>query len=432
MTPVALGVLSGNAPAHARRRMAIRDSWLQFARHALTVRFVVRCNDSATATTLHDEVQQYPTDMLCLPLAEGCRSAGCRTRGTILALVYWLRYALTAFPTAQMIAKVSLLTIKYYCCSLPAYLCVAAALVRFQADDDVFLFTPDLEAHWSSIPVQLRSFAYYGSIKYFHMTIAPAAMQLRAWAPTHSYAVKVAKAIGLTGAACNSSSSCSVIGPFPYACGQLFALGRGLAQTLVSHSMMAREERFISSLPDDNPLVTEDGWLGSAIFRFIGCTKGDCGTRRRHAVSLFNLAGENHLFIEPTDYSLVATKALVVYHNRNAAPNPAPRWYKRMRTLYQFASATHCTTGAGWRARPSTMCCGPKTDSVDQVVDAGQPIWPVFRLRVKKGCLGSHVRHNLANATLLALIGDRSQSAATAPGQLSSTRARLMPTYIAR
>ena len=106
---MAVGVLSGNAPVNARRRAAIRGSWLRFPSVSVgstVVRFVVRCGrDTSFSAALRAEASRHPSDMLCTPLDEQCSSVGCRTRGTVQALVYWIRHALLSFATVQFVAK---------------------------------------------------------------------------------------------------------------------------------------------------------------------------------------------------------------------------------------------------------------------------------------------------------------------------------------
>ena len=375
----ALGILSGSAPTHVHRRAAIRNSWLNFERRSLEVRFVVRCGGGGSSSKqLLEEAKPYPSDMLCTPLGEHSR-----TRGTISVLVYWMRHALSAFPSARFVLK---------------------------ADDDVFLHTPDLESHLQAIPADAAAHAYYGSIKYFHAVTATSRMELRAFAPTYSYALMVARTQRLHEVACGSqrdnqtaaspsalftsaASTCRVLGPFPYACGQAFALGAALARALLSHPALEVELARVATLAASNPLVTEDGWLGAVIFR--------CFAASALPINLFTL-GEPHLFIDDATYDLKATRALVIFHNRNLNPNPRPRWYERMRTLFRFSKVAHCTATTGWRPKPSRCCRARARGGQTDALSVRVPHWPVYRLAARH-CEGghAHARIDLGDAAVL-------------------------------
>ena len=111
---------------------------------------------------------------------------------------------------------------------------------------------------------------------------------------------------------------------------------------------MPKELQRVASLSDSSPLVTEDGWLGSALFRFLGAT---------FPMRLFSVASERHLFIDPIDYRLLTTRAAMVLHHRNVLSDPPPRWFARLRLLDDFHVQAHCRATSGWQATASGTCC---------------------------------------------------------------------------
>ena len=409
---VALGIISGSTVAHARRRKAIRESWLQFEPRGVAIRFVLRCADD-------DRLVEHSFDTVCAPLGESCNSAGCRSRGVILALVFWLRHAVATWPNVSFVAK---------------------------ADDDVYLQLPVWEHLLLSIPQPLQSHAVLGSIRFFHAVLAPRRFELRAYAPTYPYALMTARRLQLRQTACSGDAGtneslvatasatmgCEVIGPFPYPCGQAFALGSGLVRSLIAHPIFHAEMRRVAALPEGSPLVTEDGWLGAVLHRCFATSTTTVSRESPETLQLFSLAGSNHLFVDPTDYRLITTRSAIVYHNRNTAPNPLPRWYKRMPLLYRFAKAAHCNATDGWSER-SRPCCAskrqrarrrhapekhpagtvpgtthdPELERVSvretQTTEAA-PRWPLYQVEARPGACpdgDAHTRYDLGDRAVL-------------------------------
>ena len=414
----ALGILSGSTPAHARRRTAIRESWLKFDTSVILTRFVLRCKGSAEARA---EARASPLHTVCAPLDESCRGVGCRSRGVILALVFWLRHALSTWPSVQFVAK---------------------------ADDDVFLRLPEWESLLLSIPQPLRPHAVFGSIRFFSAVVGSQAtprVELRAYAPTYPYALMTARRQRLRETACAGDAGangtlsavststvavaaasvtapgCRVLGPFPYPCGQAFALGSDLLRALLAHPAFEAELARISALPDGSALVTEDGWLGIVLYRSF--SNAATASLSRHRVSrdpalprLFTLAGENHLVVDPINYRLITTRGAIVYHNRNVAPNPLPRWYKRLPLLFRFAKAAPCNATNGWRKHAYPCCASKRRRSGGHDIHAlgaaaahgAQPRevdeptlhWPTYQVRLG-ACPDARQRYDLGDRAVL-------------------------------
>ena len=223
------------------------------------------------------------------------------------------------------------------------------------AQDDVFVTLPTIEAQLTAIPAPNASFAYYGHPGFFSLLQTNHSMTPRGYAPNHPYALMMRRVQRLR-EDCDPRRGCELIGPFPYMCGQLFALGAGLARALLAHPAFSDAERRVARLPDTNPLLTEDVWLGAAI---------ELASRRPHVVAPtadgasssataahsstllptllppvahFSLGGRRDLFLDPTDYSLTVPATVAVFHNRNMNPAPADVWHLRMPTLYAFVT----------------------------------------------------------------------------------------------
>ena len=147
----ALGVLSGTShkvdSVHSRfvtRRRMVRSTWMQLeninpgrgARRGMgfVVRFILRCGGLPANHSARSE-----PDVLCTPVP----AQESRLRGPILALYFWFAHALKTYPTATYICK---------------------------SDDDVFLYSPDIEAHLHSIPSASAPFAYYGAFNFYHLS----------------------------------------------------------------------------------------------------------------------------------------------------------------------------------------------------------------------------------------------------------------------
>lgn len=343
---LAVGVPSGSGIAHARRRAAIRASWLKFDefRSGIAVGvFVVRCAANETASSaLRAEAARHPNDTLCSPLGQGCSSNACRTRGVVLALIYWLRHTLTALPSVRWIAK---------------------------ADDDVFINIPRIIAYLDAIPTAIAPWAFFGTPGFFSTLENETMLIPRGYAPSYQFALKVARRYALR-RQCGEltrSRSCRIVGPFPYMCGQFFALGAGIVRAVVlQRTDLGEEERRIARLPDSNPLVTEDVWLGSLLFRFLDArgqpprasnranaqlstTAGERSAwLRRPQLALFSLEGQRGLWLDPTHAKadkLRVPSTLIVYHNRLRVH----RWMTR---LYDFATVLQrCATPLRWQPR---------------------------------------------------------------------------------
>ena len=212
----ALGVLSGTSlqedSVHARfetRRRLVRSSWMMHAnvdrgsggtRRSMVVRFVLRCGGLVASHSLRSE-----PDVLCTPVP----AQESRQRGPILALHFWLGHALKAYPAARFICK---------------------------SDDDVYLHTPDLEAHLRSIPVSGAPHAYYGAFNFYHVSERPATstqdsrFTFLGYAPSYGWAKHVARKHGYERLCPSFNASytsgappqpgadaISCAGPFPYA-----------------------------------------------------------------------------------------------------------------------------------------------------------------------------------------------------------------------
>ena len=93
-------------------------------------------------------------------------------RGPILALHWWMRYALAAYPSTPYICK---------------------------SDDDVFLYLSDIMAHLRSIPTESVAYAYYGAFNFYHVherrasATTQAKYKFHGYGPTYFWAKYVAK-----------------------------------------------------------------------------------------------------------------------------------------------------------------------------------------------------------------------------------------------
>lgn len=257
----ALGVLSGTVlPGgtgrsrlrYEARRESVRQSWMRFenVQRSVVTRFVLRCGGLPAGDTVRSEPH-----VLCTPIPAN----ESRQRGPILALFYWLGHAAAEYPTASFVCK---------------------------ADDDVFLHLPDIEAHLRSIPAVAAHSAYYGSFNYYHVreilpmpptverSERPHKYTFHAFGPTHHWSQHVArKEQGFYRHCANltaSSPGITCAGPFPFANGPFFALGRGLAVAVARSSGVAAEVERLRRLPRGHKVVVEDIWLGAALWRHVG------------------------------------------------------------------------------------------------------------------------------------------------------------------
>lgn len=174
MTQLAVGVLSGTslkADATARRfkerRDLVRQTWLQSSRRASSssvVHFVLRCGGLPS-----DHSVRMEPDVVC---ANDIAAAETRMRGPILALHWWIRYALLTYPNVPFIGK---------------------------SDDDVFLYLADIETHLRSIPAESAPHAYYGAINFYHVheRVAPngdlSRFRFHGFGPSYFWAKHVAR-----------------------------------------------------------------------------------------------------------------------------------------------------------------------------------------------------------------------------------------------
>ena len=362
---LAIGVPSGSGVAHARRRAAIRVSWLRYAEFrsggvALGM-FILRCGANASSA-LRAEAARHANDTLCSPIGHSCLNDACRTRGVVLALMYWLQFSVTALPKSiRWIAK---------------------------ADDDVFVNVPLIVAHLDAIPAAtLAPWAFYGTPGYFSTLENETMLIPRGYAPGYRFALQVARrhalqqqcgdgrrTSGQSGARSSAHgdrhATCRLIGPFPFMCGQFFALGTELVRYVLSQAggdTLRREERRISALPDSNPLVTEDVWLGSMLHRFLEARAATAhgqrqtsrasrdtpqhiglASRRRPHLALFSLEGQRSLWVDPTrarGSELRVPTTLAIYHNRL-------RIHSWMGRLFTFTnSLQRCAVPVRWRPR---------------------------------------------------------------------------------
>ncbi|KAL3894479.1 MAG: hypothetical protein SGPRY_013796 [Prymnesium sp.] len=265
-------------------------------------------------------------------------------RGPILALHWWLTYALSAFPRTPYICK---------------------------ADDDVFVFLPAIALHLRAFPHNSVPYVYYGSFSFFHVKEkrpSPSLTQsysFHAYAPTHFYAQRESK----FARACNSSVHRGVqcAGPFPYANGPFLALGRALASALSQSRQVRAELDRLRVLPPNHPLIVEDVWLGAALWRHVG------SSLPVHTFSLSNLWNQPHPWPKQvymdTDGCRVSN-AITIFHNRR-------KFVNRVFVLHEFTKLSHCSILAGWRRQRRDCCNGLRAGMWDGRLE-GTHMWPNF------------------------------------------------------
>ena len=362
---VALGVISASTPVGSRRRAAARDSWLRLApATAFAVRFILRCGGlSAVRRT---QLVQEDADGRVLCADQSISALEGRERGPLLALAWWMRHALTAFPSAMFIAK---------------------------SDSDVFLHLPDIELQLRAIPNATAPFAWHGCFGFFSLVHLeeghPHGPQyaFRGFAPTlghaqHVYRMYAARVCTAADRAAGGGAEPLCAGPFPFAFGSFTALGRGAAAVLVDAPGFKRE---LGSLPtliqaaapaadghinghtnghinghtnghinghingqwaggpppsvtpqgpgeQRQPLATEDVWLGACLWRFVG---------QAAPIALYSLASEQgHLYSDESSFRVRPYTGL--WHNRN-------KFIGRPRLLYLFSQIVpHCSVRPDW------------------------------------------------------------------------------------
>lgn len=453
----ALGIVSAPSTRGLARRAAIRDTWPGGIRDSgdFAVRFVLRCGPPLS-DLLRNQLQQEPS-VVC---ANEVSSSETRLRGPIYALAWWLRYALKNWPAARFVCK---------------------------ADSDTWLALPDLALQLRSIvdhDVKYQGrFAYYGAFGFFSLVdieeeAAPGASSPsrlyvhRGYAPRFDMGLKLLRqyVIPLCRSTSggegrrrrNQSSSPSLqsrcAGPFPFAYGAFIALGSGLASALVAQRgftselgqlpLLLRDQRpetaaaraassstATAALQPTSELATEDVWLGSAIWRFLGSTV---------PVKLYMLSGEQrHLYSD--DHGLKVRDYLIAFHNRNKNLGRLkllglkhqlghhcsirPRWVRTDRRCCgrrHVPSADDFTNGAaigkrsgggGGDADAAAVAAeggrsgGAREEEVGQAAAATGTSWPAFQLdqtyRADEGCACDAASRivDLANTTTLRQLG---------------------------
>lgn len=409
---VALGVLSGTSAAglensvQARfitRRQLVRTTWMRHdnverggrTRRSVVARFVLRCGGLEASHPVRSE-----PDVLCSPIP----AQESRLRGPILALHFWLGYALEAYPAARFICK---------------------------SDDDVYLHVPDIEAHLRSIPLSRAPHAYYGDFNFYHVLERPATattgsrFAFHGFGPTFGWAKHVAAkhgyeklcptsnaadADGTPPAPGANATSCA--GPFPYVNGPFLALGRQVVARLVwSPGVLAELER-LRRLPQKHRMVVEDVWLGSALWRHVG---------GQLPLQLYALNSMRDSVYMDTDGFRVG-QSLVVFHNRR-------KYINRLVVLHEYAQVEHCSLPPRWKTK-LTDCCGT-TEEVWRRSGRfeGGSAWPYHLLEVanQSVCAGDHeggrtrrMLTDLRNVTTLRRLGVLRRLPAEAQGNVMS------------
>ena len=391
----------------ARRRESIRDSWLQFGTHLIAVRFVLRCGN-VSADLRSSLLAAGDCDCVDhVSAAEG------RRRGVIASLVWWFTHALLRFPTAAFVGK---------------------------ADSDAFLHLPDVGEHLKAIlSASTRgSYAYYGNIGYYSVVTAlDGRLSFHGFGPTFSAARHVFRRRVARSGSCedgsNNATSRGCTGPFPFAFGPLVALGRGAATALVRSPGLQNElSRLDTVLPDDSgPIATEDVWLGSALWRFLGSSV---------PLSLYSIAESTtermpaYLYHDREDFSV--RPSLVVYHR-----SARSKFIGRLRILYLHALRDHCSVAPLWKLL-RRQCCGaasslqasmpaggPAVDS-NQKLNSLPPSWPLHMLdrgyRLTTTC-GQREAVDLADASTLRRLGIADKLARGLQGNSTSSYLRPEP-----
>lgn len=279
----ALGILSAASARGSARRAAIRDSWpLLDSTVSVVVRFVLRCGNMSFEQ--RNDVLSEGNNMLC---ADSIAFRESRMRGPLLALAFWMRHALGQWPNVRFVCK---------------------------ADSDTWIVLPDVELHLRSI-IQHDvshggSYAYYGCFGFFSLVdidasaggpgdgihdIRPSLYAHRGFAPRFELALRLLRQYVIPD--CNVSASSRCAGPFPFVYGPFLALGSAATRALLSsqgfideikqlpsripelplHTVASKADPKIHQPQGSSPqpmsgLATEDVWLGSALWRFVGST----------------------------------------------------------------------------------------------------------------------------------------------------------------
>ena len=379
---LAIGILSAVVPhIHPLRREAIRGSWLRFQGPWLA-KFVLRCGGVQDASAhvsirkaakaLTAEMQRH-NDTLCTPLpaSEG------RLRGPVQTLHWWVRHALTvACTTCRWIAK---------------------------ADDDTYIHVPDvLRYHLAALPAEGAAHAYYGYSGYYSLVERRGDyFGFHGFAPHHQAATMTLRHLQLGAATGGDLARLSrklrvrhggernatvTAGPFPFACGPFLALGHRLAAAFAHSQQIADDVAALSALPEEgHPLVVEDAWLGSVLWRHL---------RHTTPVHLFQLnTAWGKLYSDGDGFQV--HPAVAIWHNRRKVT-------ARVRMLYEFAAmGHHCSMRVRWLLL-RRHCCGRRTT-------AGAPVgveWPVWTARIDDASsCAARPAVNLRNTTTLRALG---------------------------
>ena len=257
---LAVGVLSHSAPKNAERRSAIRTSWVPAPRRAL-FHFVLRCGGLTANHIVRSE-----SGVLCaneIPATEP------RRRGTILTIMWWLEFALRAYPSVGFIAK---------------------------ADDDTFVALPSIVSQLEAIPSEAAPHSWYGMFGYIQLGLRPyrnnTQFSFYGWQEgrprlpdNRPWVVRERRR--LCGTATRGGQC---FDPFPMALGPFYALGRGAVHALIGAPGLTAELAQLARLAADNPVFYDDQWLGYAYHRLVGT---------RSPMRLFALNPEwNRLYID--------------------------------------------------------------------------------------------------------------------------------------
>ena len=384
----ALGIVSAPSARGVARRAAIRDSWPHILHPAFVVKFVLRCGGLAGVT--HSTLMQE-AGVIC---ADSVSASETRLRGPILALAWWLRFALAQWPYCRFICK---------------------------ADSDTWLVLPDLHHQLAGIIAHDRKdagrFAYYGSFGFFSLVDVdrPVARYVhRGFAPRFDLALKLLRKYVIPLCTQDNTSSARCAGPFPFAYGPIVALGRGIVEQLVAERQFADEiERLPQLIPGDasasSPtaeLATEDVWLGSALWRFVGANA---------PLRLYMLSGEQR-WLYSDDHGLRVRPYIVAWHNRN-------KNLGRMKLLgLHYNLGHHCPIDPHW-VFGERHCCGKRHVATAADFVLGSAVgrragrddnphsgrWPTFHIDPiyrTRGCgLNASTPVDLANATTLSRLG---------------------------
>lgn len=149
-------------------------------------------------------------------------------------------------------------------------------------------------------------------------------------------------------------------GPFPFACGVFLVVGSGVVRQLLSSGAYHADFERLWRLPKTQPLLVEDAWLGSAIWRFLP----------RIQLQLFTFLGDRLLYVDAL-HGMLIKRPLMVWHNRF-------KFTHRIDLLQMFADRHHCQSDLVWKriANPP-YCCNPRRNNAS-IGPSGGPRWPIY------------------------------------------------------